>query len=47
LQQLDTDIVSHVVSIGSASLADPLAVSFEAVQAIGGDSALHCVDAAV
>ena len=40
-----TDIVQlHVVSIGSASLPDPLAVSFEEARAIRNDSALHCVD---
>jgi chorismate synthase len=44
LRQVDTEIVSHVVSIGTASLPDPLAVSFEEARAIRGDSALHCVD---
>ena len=44
LRQLETDIVSHVVSIGLASLADQLAVSYEDVRAIGDDSPLHCVD---
>src|SRR5438445_7595641 len=29
LQRLGTDIVSHVVSIGSVSVADPLALTFE------------------
>jgi len=47
LRQVGTDIVSHVVSIGSASLADPLAVTFEHVLAIGGESPLRCVDAEV
>src|SRR5579864_8467803 len=47
LSQVETEIVSHVVSIGSASLSDPLAVSFEEVKAIRNDSALHCVDADV
>ena len=47
LRQVGTDIVSHVVSIGSASLADPLAVTFEHVQAIGAESPLRCVDAEV
>ncbi len=47
LLQFETDIVSHVVSIGSASLPDPLTVSYEDAKAIGGDSALHCVDPAV
>src|ERR1700730_14443900 len=44
LRQVETEIVSHVVSIGSASLPDPLAVSFEEARAIRDDSALHCVD---
>jgi chorismate synthase len=44
LRQVETEIVSHVVSIGSASLPDPLAVSFEEARAIRNDSALHCVD---
>jgi chorismate synthase len=43
LEQLDVAIVSHVVSIGSASIADPLAVTFEEAQAIPADSELHCV----
>src|SRR5450631_2866 len=34
LQQIGTEIVSHVVSIGSASLPDPLAWTFEDVRAI-------------
>src|SRR6266850_2559311 len=45
LRQLGTEIVSHVVSIGSASLADPLALTFEAVRRIAADSPLHCADA--
>src|SRR5712692_1263921 len=44
LRQVETEIVSHVVSIGSASLPDPLTVSFEDARAIRDDSALHCVD---
>src|ERR1700724_490254 len=44
LRCVDAEIVSHVVSIGSASLPDPLAVSFEEARAIRHDSALHCVD---
>ncbi len=44
LRQVETEIVSHVVSIGSVSLPDPLAVSFEEARAIREDSALHCVD---
>src|SRR5437870_9233305 len=45
LQQLGTDIVSHVVSIGSMSLADPLALTYEEVRRIPIDSPLHCADA--
>jgi chorismate synthase len=44
LRQLEIDIVSHVVSIGSASIPDALAVTFENVRAIGADSTLRCVD---
>jgi chorismate synthase len=44
LKQVDTEIVSHVASIGSASLPDYLSVTFEAVQQIPTDSPLHCVD---
>jgi chorismate synthase len=44
LQQVRTHLVSHVVSIGSAALNDPLAVTFEDVQAIPEDSPLRCVD---
>jgi chorismate synthase len=44
LAHLDTRIVSHVASIGSAALADPLAVTFEDIEQIPADSALRCVD---
>src|ERR1700674_1617258 len=44
LHQLGTDIVSHVVSIGSVSVRDPLALTYEEVRAIRADSALHCAD---
>jgi chorismate synthase len=47
LAQVNTEIVSHVVSIGSASLPDPLAVTFDEAKAIGDASALHCVDAEI
>src|SRR5436189_5908815 len=36
LQLLGTDIVSHVVSIGSVSVADPLALGYDDVRAIRG-----------
>jgi chorismate synthase len=44
LQQVGTDIVSHVVALGTASIPDHLAVSYEAVKRIAPDSPLHCVD---
>jgi chorismate synthase len=47
LHQLETEIVSHVVSIGAASIPDALAVTFEDVARIPDDSALHCVDRGV
>ena len=47
LHQLETEIVSHVVSIGAASIPDALAVTYEDVERIPADSALHCVDRAV
>jgi chorismate synthase len=47
LRQVETLIVSHVVSIGSATIGNPLAVDVAAVNAIAEDSPLHCVDRAV
>src|SRR6185295_11386783 len=47
LQRVGTDIVSHVVSIGSASIADPLALTFDEVRSIAADAPLHCSDAEV
>ncbi len=44
LKQLGTDIVSHVVSIGSVALPDSLALTYEDVWAIGADTPLHCAD---
>jgi chorismate synthase len=44
LEQVGTQIVSHVFSIGSVSLGDPLAVTFEQARAIRADAPLHCVD---
>jgi chorismate synthase len=45
LRQVDAEVASHVFGIGSASIADPLAITFADAHAIGDDSALHCVDA--
>jgi chorismate synthase len=44
LGHINVEIVSHVIAIGAASIADPLGVSFEDVQAIGLDTPLHCSD---
>src|SRR3954462_905188 len=44
LSHLETVVVSHVISIGSASIADPLAVTADQVEHIPADSPLHCVD---
>lgn len=44
LRHLGTDIVSHVVSIGSVSLPNSLAVSYDQVRQIPIDGPLHCVD---
>lgn len=44
LQQLGTDVVSHVFSIGSVSLPDPLAMTYDEVGAIKADAPLHCAD---
>jgi chorismate synthase len=44
LARVGTEIVSHVFSIGSVSLADPLVVTFEDARAIRADAPLHCVD---
>ena len=45
--QLGTEIGSHVVSIGSVSLPDHLAIRFDDLRAISADSPLHCVDQAI
>src|SRR5262245_54401214 len=47
LAAVGTDIVSHVITIGSASIADPLALTYDDVRAIPIDTPLHCADRAV
>jgi chorismate synthase len=47
LRVVCTDIVSHVVRIGAAAVADPLAFTFDEVRNIPADSPLHCADRAV
>src|SRR5437762_1048189 len=44
---IGVDIVSHVITIGAASIADALAVSYETAKAIPADTPLHCADADV
>jgi chorismate synthase len=46
LRVIGAEIVSHVVRIGAAALADPHAVTFEQVGAIPADAPLHCADSA-
>jgi chorismate synthase len=43
LAKLDIQITSHVFAIGSAAIADPLAVTFDDARAIAADSELRCV----
>jgi chorismate synthase len=47
LAAVGTQIVSHVFAIGSVSLDDPLAVTFEDARDISADAPLHCADADV
>jgi chorismate synthase len=47
LRIVGAEIASHVTCIGSASVADPVAVTFEQARGISADSALHCADADV
>src|SRR5438094_1648486 len=47
LRHVETEIGSHVVSIGSVSLPDALGVTFDDIRAIAPDAPLHCVDAAL
>ena len=47
LLAVGTEIVSHVVAIGSAGLADRLTVTFDRVRALSPDSPLHCAEHSV
>jgi chorismate synthase len=47
LAVVGTEIVSHVVAIGSAAIDAAAVVAFDEARSIPGDSALHCVDPAV
>jgi chorismate synthase len=47
LRCVDAEIVSHVVRIGDAFVADPLALTFDQVRSIAADAPLHCADASI
>src|SRR4029078_7834012 len=47
LRQFCIEIVSHVIEIGGAAIADPLSVSFEQARALSPDDDVRCVDAEV
>jgi chorismate synthase len=47
IHALGTQIASHVTTIGSASIPDPLTWSFEQIQSIPAEAPLHCADAQV
>jgi chorismate synthase len=47
LRNVGAEIVSHVVRIGSAAVADPLAITFDRVRGLAVDAPLHCADVAV
>ena len=47
LRGVGAEIASHVTAIGSASIASPLAITFDRARAISPESPLHCADAAV
>jgi chorismate synthase len=47
LRRVGAAVVSHVVRIGSAAVANPQAFTFEQVRALPADAPLHCADAVV
>ncbi len=47
LRTVGADVVSHVITIGEASVPDPLALSYDDLRAIPIDTPLHCVDRTV
>jgi chorismate synthase len=47
LRTVGADVVSHVITIGDASVPDPLVLSYDDVRAIPVDTPLHCVDRTV
>jgi chorismate synthase len=47
LAAVGTEIVSHVTTIGSASVSDPLAFTFDDIRRLSPDTPLHCADTRV
>jgi chorismate synthase len=47
LHHVGTDVVSHVMTIGAASIDQNAVVSYDAVRAVDRDSPFHCVDKAI
>ncbi|HEX7780745.1 MAG TPA: chorismate synthase [Vicinamibacterales bacterium] len=47
LRRYGVDIASHVIAIGAAAIADPLAVSFAQARALAPGDDVRCVDEAV
>jgi chorismate synthase len=47
LRRLGIDVASHVIGIGSAAIADPLAIQFEQIRQLPVDDDVRCVDATV
>src|SRR5436189_5150139 len=47
LGPIGAQIVSHVTTIGGASIADPLSFTFEEIRRLPHDTPLHCADAEV
>jgi chorismate synthase len=47
LRHVETDVASHVYSIGPVALPDHLAITFEDIVGIAADAPLRCVDPAI
>jgi chorismate synthase len=44
LRRIDVEVVSHVIEIGGAAVADPLSIPFARVRALPADDDLRCAD---
>jgi chorismate synthase len=47
LRRFGIEIASHVIQVGGASVADPLAVAFDRIRALPEDDDVRCVDAEI